>query len=534
MFASRPSRFTAALLLTSALVMGGCSPKDEGPSADVSAPAKALGLTGPSDKAFAKHFAVPKRAISDDEAQKALALLNMDAPSGDALSWDEMSGAAGNYSYKGLSTKTDEGLLTIDKVNLIGVHMAGGEASFDRADFSGLSLYDQEDDVTVTVDTLSLARPTPAMAQQMIEALQQIKDVKDMSVDLDGSGDEDDASFGALGLSGMTLTSETLKASAQTLMWAEDAQTALADFKIDDIVFSGTGDQGGAYTGKLGSFFGTGFKSSAYGQMSGMAQSPLSLMGGINPLAKTYDSLKLSGLDFDSDFVSVDFDGYEGKAVEKNGVTTLTEVSEPFVVKLKQAPAQAQTKRLFDMAKSLEFDTLVFQSSQTTVMDANKDTVELKNGLLTMKDGFDLSYSYGASGIKAMTQALSAAGDNASEAQMMASLESLKINGFQMRLEDKSIVERGVKLAAQTRGGTPESVRKELAAVLTLAPLMAGGGLEGDMIKEMSQAFGDFVKNGGTLSVVMQPETPVAASEMVNFKNSQMRLEDLGFSAKAE
>ena len=59
-----------AVILSTSLVMGACSNKDKGPSAEKSAPAKALGLKAPSDKVFAKHFEVPSRKVSEAEASK--------------------------------------------------------------------------------------------------------------------------------------------------------------------------------------------------------------------------------------------------------------------------------------------------------------------------------------------------------------------------------------------------------------------------------------------------------------------------------
>jgi len=168
------------------------------------------------------------------------------------------------------------------------------------------------------------------------------------------------------------------------------------------------------------------------------------------------------------------------------------------------------------------------------VLDANKDTVELKDGLFTMKDGFKLSYNYGATGVKAMTDQMAAMGNSGSGQQMSAAMEMLKLNGMQLRLEDDSIVDRSLKLAAEMRGGTPESIRRELKVALTMAPLMAGGGAEGEMLAELAGAFGDFVQNGGTLSIVMDPKSPIAMSDLANVKGGGTSVADLGFSAKAE
>jgi len=255
-------------------------------------------------------------------------------------------------------------------------------------------------------------------------------------------------------------------------------------------------------------------------------------------MAQMYGTLKMEDLNFDSDFLEITSKGFEGKSTEKGGVTTQKSVGEPFIIRLKEAPNDPQAKQAYDMVKELGFDELVFQSSQTTIMDSNKDTVAVKDGLFSMKDGFKLSYNYGASGMKAMTdkiQDMESADIKGSQGQtdMQAAIETMKLNGFQLRLEDKSIVERGLKLAGKFRGAEPEQVKKELKVALTLAPMMASG-LEGEMIGEMAGAFGDFVEDGGTLSIVMNPKEPISMSALADYKASNMTKADLGFSAKAE
>lgn len=532
------ANITATLMLSASLVMGGCSSKDEGPSAAKSAPAAALGLKGPSEKIFAKHFAVPKRKVSDAEAQQALALLNLSESSGSGLSWNKTSGTAGTYSYSGLSVKDGNSSLNIKTATLIGVHMVGDAASFDRADFSGITILDTEDNASITMDTLSLARPSPEMALSIFEGLSKIEKIEDLDLDID---DDDDVSFGAIGMSGINITSDDINLTAKTMMWGEDEATKLSDFKADGINFSGTGKDGGAFTGRLGNLSGTGLKADMFDNMSkgmrasrGDMGSPMSAMGGFNPMAKVYDTITMDDLSFESDFVSVNSKGFEGKATEKGGVTTMRQVSEPFIIKFKGEPKDPGAKKMFDTIESLGFDEFVIQSSQTSVLDANTDTVAVTDGLFTLKDGFKLSYNYGASGVKAMTDAMAEIDGNGSNQQMTASMENMTLNGFQLRLEDDSIVERGLNLAAQMRGGTPESVKRELKVGLSLAPMMAGGGLEGEMIGEMASAFGDFIQDGGTLSIVMDPKTPIAVNDLANFKGSSMTLNDLGFSAKAE
>ena len=518
-----------AVILSTSLVMGACSNKDKGPSAEKSAPAKALGLKAPSDKVFAKHFDVPSRKVTDDEAQEALGQLNLLKENGEVLSWAKSSGKNGNYSYTDLTAKDDDGQLTIAKAELVGVHMDGDVATFDRADFSGIKIYDETEDVTVTMDTLSVARPTPDMAKAIISSLQNIKDLDDLKIE-----DENmDMGFGALGMSGMNISSKDINLSADSLMWGEDEATKLTDFKVKDVKFNLTEKTDEPMTGSLKSFSATGLRGDMFDNLPSAGKNPMSMMGGFNPLAKMYSTLKMEDLNFNSDFIEVTTKGFEGKSTEKGGVTTQRSVGEPFIIRLKEAPKDPQARQAYEMVKELGFDELIFQSSQTMVMDSNTDSIAVKDGLFSMKDGFKLSYNYGATGVKAMTDKMQTAKSNQSQADVQAAMENMKLNGFQLRLEDQSIVERGLKLAGKFRGAEPEQVKKELKVALTLAPMMAGG-LEGEMLGEMAGAFGDFVDNGGTLSIVMDPKSPISMTELADYKRSKLTRADLGFTAKAE
>ena len=518
-----------AVILSTSLVMGACSNKDKGPSAEKSAPAAALGLKAPSDKVFAKHFEVPSRKVTDAEGKQALEQLNLHKESGDTLSWASTSGKDGNYSFADLSAKEGDSLLTIGKANLIGVHMNDDIASFDRADFSDITIYDETEQVTVKFDTLSIARPTPDMAKAIMTSLQNINGLDDLDFDEEGL----DMGFGALGISGANISSKDLTMAVDSLMWGEDEETRLTDFKVQDVTFAMTEDADTPVNVSLKSLSATGLRGDLFDGVQNSAQSPTAMMGGFNPLVQLYSTLKMEDLNVDSNYVSVTSEGFEGKSTEKGGVTTQTSVGEPFIITLKEAPKSPQGRQAYETVKSLGFDEIVLQSSQTTILDSNTDTVEVKNGNFSMKDGFDLSYNYAASGVKAMSDTLQAANANSSTPDMQAAMNAMKLNGFQMRLEDKSIVERGLKLAGEMRGASPDQVKKELKVALAFAPMMASG-LEGEMLGEMAGAFGSFVENGGTLSIVMNPKEPISMTELADYKRSELSKADLGFSAKAE
>jgi len=123
--------------------------------------------------------------------------------------------------------------------------------------------------------------------------------------------------------------------------------------------------------------------------------------------------------------------------------------------------------------------------------------------------------------------------DSNGQADVQDAMNNMKLQGFQLRLEDKSIVERGLKLAGKLRGASPDQVKKELKVALAFAPIMAQG-LEGEMLGEVAGAFGEFVEDGGTFSIVMDPKEPISITELADYKRSNLSKSDLGFSAKAE
>ena len=501
-------------------MVGACSQKDKGPSAEKSAPIAGLSLKSPSRKALAKHFDVPDRSVSEDEAKQALKSLNLLDSSNDNLSWAKSAGKAGNYTYSDLAAKSDDGTISIERAKLYGVHMEGETATFDRADFSGIEIYNKDDDITVTFADMSLARPTPAMAKSIINSLSNISDI---GTDID----KDSMGFGAISMSDMRVKSAELNGGIDVMIWGEDETSGLADILIDDVAMEFNDDRGESGKLKLGEFTATGLRSSLLNGIGG----PTSMAGKFGSVGKNFDEVRLDNLVFDSSVVSLNTEGFAGKASEKNGVTTIKQVSQPFTIKLKDSPKSAQAAQAFAMVKELGFEELVFESSQTQIIDSNTDTVTVKDGIVTMKDGFNLDYNYSASGVAELQNRLKTSKPGR---DFNAAMAAMTLNGLQIRLEDKSIVDRGLKLAAQLQGTSPDTIKNQIKIASAGASLFAGAGLEAALMGEMGTAVSDFFENGGTLSVVVDPAEPIAMSELANLKRSDMTIKELGFTAKAE
>lgn len=498
-------------------MVGACKPKDKGPSAEKSS-ASALSLKSPTRKAFAKHFDVPARKVSEDEAKKALEGLNLVKSNDNSLSWAKSAGKAGNYTYSDLKAQSDDGVLSIDKAQLFGVHMDGETATFDRADFSGIKIHNEADNMTVTFGDMSMARPTPAMAKSIIGSLSNIETLEI---------DEDNLGFGALSVSDMRVKSAELNGGIDTMIWGEDKNSGLADILIDDVNMNFESKQGESGKLTLSGFSATGLRPDIIKGVS----NPVSMAGKFGSAGKNFDEVKLDNLVFDSTVVAINTKGFSGKATEKGGVTTIKQASQPLTIKLKESPKNRQAARSFAIVQELGFDELVFQSSQTQIIDSNTDTVTVKDGIVSMKDGFNLDYNYSASGMNDLKALLN---DGADGSDINAAMQTMTLNGLQIRLEDKSIVDRGLNLAAQMQGTSPDTIKQQIKIASAGASLFSGAGLEAALMGEMGSAVSKFFENGGTLSVVIDPVEPVAMSEIANLKRSNLTIKELGFTAKTE
>jgi len=504
-------------------MVGACSPKNKGPSAEKSTTLADLSLKSPEQKAFAHYFDVPKRSVSESEAKEALAQLSLLESSEDNLSWDKSSGKAGSYIYSGLAAKSDDGTLSIERAELFGVHMEGKTATFDRADFSGIKIYDEKDDLTISFANMRMAKPTPAMAKSIIQSLSHFNDIEDLGLENPEGG----MGFGALAVSDMKISSPELNGGVNAVMWGENQETGLADILIDDIGINFESKQGETGELKLGEFSAVGLRSSL---LKGAGVNS-SMVGKFGSMGKNFDQVKLENLNFDSAAIAINTKGFAGKASEKNGVTTIKQASQPLTLTFKDAPRSREFAQAYAIVKELGFDELVFQSSQTQIIDSNTDTVTVKDGIVTMKDGFNLDYNYSASGVSELANRLQSTNG---QGDINAAMAAMTLNGLQLRLEDKSIIDRGLKLAAQMQGTSPDTIKQQIKIASAGASLFSGAGLQAALMGEMGTAVSEFFEKGGTLSLVVDPAEPIAISQLTNLKDSDITIKELGFTAKVE
>ncbi len=526
-----------ALLVSTALILGACSKKDDGASAgDAIGKVADFAVKSVDDRALEELLDVDKRKVSSADAQEALKKLGlMDKSSG--LSWAEKSGDNGNYSYKDVKVASKDGeTINIGTLKLTGVHMQDDLATFDRMDASNLSI--EGDDGRAEVARISIARPSPKLGNGIMKALDTVDSIKDLDdLDIDVDFEDGEMAFGAFMMDGLNVEAEDAKVSLTSIGWGEDADTGKALFLLDDLEMTGQDDlKGTPIKIKLGSVSGTGIDMNYFRAIGGknwgkdmIARSKSLGQGGpgFNPYTKTFDSFSMKDFNLNFDTLSIATDGATGKAARNGDVITVKQSLSPLTVSFSGEPTDRDLLEMRKGLKSLGFETLEFSASQTSILDESSDTFAVKDAVVDLKDGFNLTYNYEGSGLSAM-QKLNA--DGMDDADVEAMLKNMSLRSLNMSLTDYNLVDRIIGYMAEQQGTSAGLIKMQAKGGLMVLSMGAKTEAQGQALSDIGSALGNFIDEGGTLKLSLNPEAPVSVDSLSQMDPETLDPSKLGFA----
>ena len=526
-----------ALMLSTALVMGACGNKDKGvEGAEKVADVVDFSVKSVDNRAIEKLLDVKSRKVSDSEAEKALAKMGLMNESGD-LTWANKSGDNGSYSYKDVRVNTEDGeTITIGKLDLSGVHMVDDRATFDRMDARDVTIDGSDGDASI--DRLSLSRPHPKLGSGIMKALAAVEDLKDLDdFDIDVDLDSDDIAFGAFLMDGLSVTGDEADLKLASLGWGENPDSGKAIFLLEDLELIGEDeDKDIPIRMTLDSISGSGIDMNYFRAIGGenfgkdiIARSKS--MGrrapGFNPYSKTFDTFSLKNFNLNVDTLSVTTDGASGKATRKGGVTTVDQSLSPLRVSFSDTPKDKDLQEMQEGLKSLGFDELVLSASQTSTLDENKDIFSVTDAVVRLEDGFNLSYDYEGSGLNSLK---SLDQDNLSSGDLEDMLGEMKLRSLNMALTDYNLIDRIINFAAEQQGTSPALIKMQAKGGLMVLSLGAQNEAQGKALGDIGTALGNFIDEGGTLKIRLNPETPVSVDRFSQMDPETLNPDELGFS----
>ncbi len=516
----------SAVLLT----VGACKGADKGQGV-LKSESSALNLSKSEASVFAKHFKTAPCDVDEQEALGALAGLGMGESGDDGAAFDSRKFKNGVVTYRGLRLTEDNADDLQISFGTMAFHcpqMVDNTPSFNRLDISDIYIKDDNDGVELKAESFNLANPS-------VDALSSFN--TSSLGDIFSQSANDGIGFGAISMTGVEFTaaegSGTLKAMSWGVTRDEDGK-GIADLTVDDADFvisppDGSGDVTLDFEGMSIRDLNLGPK-----QDENLSRDQImsNLFENINLFDKPYDEIIIESMKMDSDIFSIDFAGLEGKTSEKGEVITTRSNMKPMTINLKPAlgedPSMAQA---YGILQSLDMETITLSGSSVSKLDAKDDSVSVTNGLFIIDDVMRWNFEYDVEGVNAMMGKIKDLEANGANADPLELYDAIKLRNFRMTIEDNSIVEKGLTLATQMTGQSETQIKLMLTGAVFMATSQAQNEIQAEVYSETAEAFADFVKKGGTLTIEANPPAPFSFAPFLTGDADTIDPASLGFSA---
>jgi len=524
-------------------LLSGCGKKDQATGSDDASAAVEIGeVTLP---------AVQLRAGDASQAEAALAALSLDASGDGRVSFADkaLSGATATFSdVKILTGDADDddegGVLAAQTLIFTGLDMTDGAASFAQMKLDGVTLSsvgDDEEEVAVQIADMQISNPSPALAAWVGS--------------LFGEGEPADfpepsqMSFDAFSMNNISVAPEADDDievfQIDRIDFRDMSETGLGVMIFEGLNFSAEDDDDGENVSfSLGSMqvLGVGeviAKSFATG-LSDADADPSELMSLLasNPGDPGYDSIRVEDLDFDAAGLKVGLPSYVADVTRDTQGRAVRSMIKPFKATVTADPEGELGGELAGQLGLLGYETLTIGGAGDTRIDHETDrvTADAASNYFELEDGFRISMGGDFGGLGAFYDSLADSDlEDLDESPLgfATMLSELNLHGMELTFKDDSFVDRVFAAAAARSGDSPDDMKTQAKQMLGMAPLFAGeAGVDVNIVTELTGALGAFISDPGTLTLKLDPQTPISADMLEN--PTQLTKDVLGFSASSK
>lgn len=509
--------------------------------------ALALSACGGGDDADRER---PATQVTEQEAESGLAAMGLEE--GGRARWDERTEDDGVYVFTNfvLPIEADDAdggepdeaaVFSAERFEIAAPRVEDGAPMFDRVAMTGVE--STAEDGVVTIDSLLVDRPGPELARAVAAGFTGEEDA-DVFSDFSelanyrfdalsvegltsrGQGDDGERfeasldSLGANDFDGERMESFLLDTFAVRVSEAESEGADTLTMSLDSLSFEG-----------LGAAF---FQSIAASLEDGDAEAP-GLMNTFNP-ADMYERFAMEGLDVDAQGVLVAMPAVTAEVEDRGGeIWSVFEMPE---LTLDADAAREGGARLAEALAMLEYDSLRMSARGESVYDVDADRARTEGeNYLEIADAARIDFEQDFGGVQAYTDRyMQAVADGEMEDGELPPevFEPLVIHSLAMRLEDRSLLERGLTAAGAQQGMSAEDMRAQAAALVAMGLMAAPAELPRPLLAQISEAMTGFIQQGGTLSVRMDPETPVSVGEIMQAGPENIDFDALGLEVANE
>jgi len=484
------------------------------------------------------------RAGDPAEAEDALAAMALSDSGSGALSFSGSTTDGASATFTDLTIAGEEAVKAGSPV-FEGLDMGDGQANFGKMILKDVSLGDGEE-VDVTLGSIELINPSPELAGWLAATLngQEVPFPSADKVVFDSwsvnsiSGDLDDAeASGTFGIDKIEIRD-------------------MAELKAAKAVFSGLTVNGSSLTDgvdldmRLGSITATNVDAKFVQALQENADDEEAMAAAVmdlmyeNPMEPGYDSFSLDDLAIDLSGASFAIPSIVA-GVERNAAGQPVKfVTEPYTMTLKaNAEGGVMGEQLLQGLSVIGYEELELKGASVGTYDPDKDIFDCDaaSNYFELVNGAKFSFGGKIEGYSAYAQDLAtaldfdelSAGAEPDPTAMTDALGKLTFHNLEISIADDSLLDRALNAAATAQGADPTELKSQIGMGLAMAPMMAqGSGVDMALVNEATTALSSFINDGGTLTLKLDPSTPLSvASLMENPDPTALTKDVLGFSA---
>lgn len=491
-----------------------------------------------SDLAKLADFEV--KAGDPAKAADALAALKLDTSGGGLATFggSNIDGDGATFTDVVIAPDGPDEVLNIGKVELDGLDMSDAGAVFSKLVVSDLSI--EDGDEGLALDEFSIINPSPELSAFLATAFSgedpgEFPPIEQISFDAISFGDFEfkggDSDEGGI-----------VKIASMALQGMGDGELEAA--VLSGLTFNGNED-GEAITGGVGkmAFYGASYEFIEEIQALGedpdeeqiMAVFMSSMSDATNP---PYDGVVMEDLSFDGSGINFDLPLMD-MIVQRDAQDRMTAtVLKPVTMTLSADPEGGEGgAELAEGLSMLGYKDITLKMEGVTTYDPETDVVSYAEGknYIELVDGARIAYGGKLGGFSAYSKAAAAMNTQygPDPEAMQQAFSELTVHNFSLSIDDDSLVDRMFTLAASQSGEDPQQLRNQTVMMMGMAPMMAAqSGVDSALLAEAVGAATEFIKEPGTLTISLDPGSPLNIGELVAAGDpSVLTKEKLGFSA---
>ena len=485
------------------------------------------------------------RAGDPSEAAAALNAMSL-SDSGGILSFAGSTTDGASATFTDL-TITGEDAVKAGSLVFEGLDMEDGAANFGKMSLNDITISGEDgEESEVKLGSIELINPSPELAAWLVAGL---------------NGQEapfpaaENVVFDSWSING--LTGDVVDDEADATFGIEKIEIRdMVDLKAAKAVISGLtlngtdSSEGMNFDIKLGSLSATNVDAKFVKAIQENIDDEEAMMAAImetaydNPMDPGYDSFSLDDLAIDVAGASFAIPSIVA-GVERNAAgQPVKYVTQPYSMSLKADGEGGEVgEALLQGLSVVGYEELELKGASVATYDPDKDIVSFDAGAnyLELVDGARFSMggkiegysSYAKEAATAFNFEDLAAGAEPDPMAMTNAMGKLTIHGFELSIDDNSLLDRAFNAAATAQGADPTELKSQIGMGLAMAPMMAqGSGVDMALVSEATGALSKFISDGGTLTIKLAPETPLSvASIMENPDPSAYTKDALGFTA---